>query len=52
MIGIFYVFFLIEVCGVGVLLHLLKGQCVSFVIAAETTATFVLPVLLRSRPTL
>ena len=27
--------FLIEVCGVSVLLHLLKGQFVSFVIAAE-----------------
>jgi len=27
--------FLIEVCGVSILLHLLKGQFVSFVIAAE-----------------
>jgi len=34
MIGIVSVFFT-EVCGVSVLLHSLKGQFVSFVIAAE-----------------
>jgi len=42
----------LEVCGVSVLLHLLKGQFVSFSLQLSTTATFVLPVLFRSRPTL